>query len=75
MQSVWVSVRGVKKEFDEAKLRFAAAEVCRINLPHFYCLLVNNPDVTQLLILTLILVLFLLRSSTMGQPLMTVKEY
>ncbi|TVU02741.1 hypothetical protein EJB05_51739 [Eragrostis curvula] len=26
VQSVWVSVRGVKKEFDEAKLRFAAAE-------------------------------------------------
>lgn len=25
-------MRGVKKEFDEAKLRFAAAEVCRINL-------------------------------------------
>uniref|UniRef100_A0A453EEQ3 Helicase C-terminal domain-containing protein n=1 Tax=Aegilops tauschii subsp. strangulata TaxID=200361 RepID=A0A453EEQ3_AEGTS len=27
VQSVWVSMRGVKKEFDEAKLRFAAAEV------------------------------------------------
>uniref|UniRef100_A0A0D9UY79 RNA helicase n=1 Tax=Leersia perrieri TaxID=77586 RepID=A0A0D9UY79_9ORYZ len=26
VQSVWVSMRGVKKEFDEAKLRFAAAE-------------------------------------------------
>lgn len=32
VQSVWVSMRGVKKEFDEAKLRFAAAEVCLINL-------------------------------------------
>ncbi|KAH7682285.1 RNA helicase protein [Dioscorea alata] len=26
MQSIWVSARGVQKEFDEAKLRFAAAE-------------------------------------------------
>ncbi|XP_048549301.1 probable pre-mRNA-splicing factor ATP-dependent RNA helicase DEAH9 isoform X2 [Triticum urartu] len=32
VQSVWVSMRGVKKEFDEVKLRFAAAEVCRITL-------------------------------------------
>jgi hypothetical protein len=29
-------MRGVKKEFDEAKLRFAAAEVCKTNLlPNF----------------------------------------
>jgi ATP-dependent RNA helicase DDX35 len=45
IQSVWVSVRGVKKEFDEAKLRFAAAEVCGINMTHLYCLL-RNPDAT-----------------------------
>jgi len=28
MQSVWIIARGVQKEQDEAKLRFAAAEVC-----------------------------------------------
>lgn len=27
LQSIWVSGRGVQKEQDEAKLRFAAAEV------------------------------------------------
>lgn len=27
LQSIWVSMRGSSKEFDEAKLRFAAAEV------------------------------------------------
>lgn len=27
MQSIWISLRGVQKEMDEAKLRFAAAEV------------------------------------------------
>jgi hypothetical protein len=38
-------VRGVKKEFDEAKLRFAAAEVCGINMTHLYYLL-RDPDAT-----------------------------
>lgn len=27
LQSIWVSGRGAQKELDEAKLRFAAAEV------------------------------------------------
>lgn len=27
VQSIWVSSRGVQKELDEVKLRFAAAEV------------------------------------------------
>jgi len=27
MQSIWIPVRGVQKELDDAKLRFAAADV------------------------------------------------
>ncbi|XP_066316921.1 probable pre-mRNA-splicing factor ATP-dependent RNA helicase DEAH9 isoform X3 [Miscanthus floridulus] len=34
--SVWVSVRGVKKEFDEAKLRFAAAEGDHVTFLNIY---------------------------------------
>jgi hypothetical protein len=44
---VWVSVRGVKKEFDEAKLRFAAAEVCeptcRICIVYIYIYITQEP--------------------------------
>ncbi|CAO2199532.1 unnamed protein product [Urochloa humidicola] len=36
VQSVWVSVRGVKKEFDEAKLRFAAAEGDHVTFLNIY---------------------------------------
>lgn len=32
LQSIWVSGRGVQRELDEAKLRFAAAEVFDFNL-------------------------------------------
>lgn len=31
-QSIWVSARGSEKELDEAKLRFAAAEVLYLSL-------------------------------------------
>ncbi|VAH58919.1 unnamed protein product [Triticum turgidum subsp. durum] len=34
--SVWVSMRGVKKEFDEAKLRFAAAEGDHVTFLNIY---------------------------------------
>jgi len=27
LQSIWISVRGAQRQLDEAKLRFAAAEV------------------------------------------------
>uniref|UniRef100_A0A453EER1 RNA helicase n=9 Tax=Triticinae TaxID=1648030 RepID=A0A453EER1_AEGTS len=36
VQSVWVSMRGVKKEFDEAKLRFAAAEGDHVTFLNIY---------------------------------------
>ncbi|WVZ72770.1 hypothetical protein U9M48_021179 [Paspalum notatum var. saurae] len=36
VQSVWVSVRGVRKEFDEAKLRFAAAEGDHVTFLNIY---------------------------------------
>ncbi|RCV25218.1 hypothetical protein SETIT_5G148400v2 [Setaria italica] len=36
VQSVWVSVRGVKKEFDEVKLRFAAAEGDHVTFLNIY---------------------------------------
>jgi len=36
VQSVWVSLRGVKKEFDEAKLRFAAAEGDHVTFLNIY---------------------------------------
>ena len=60
----------MKPSFDLLLLRFAESTFF-ISI----VLLVRNPDVTQLLILTLILVLCLLRSRTMGHPLMTVKQY
>ncbi|OAY78591.1 putative ATP-dependent RNA helicase DHX35 [Ananas comosus] len=36
VQSIWVSIRGVKKEFDEAKLRFAAAEGDHVTFLNIY---------------------------------------
>lgn len=36
LQSVWVSGRGAQKELDEAKLRFAAAEVLDLNFHRFH---------------------------------------
>uniref|UniRef100_A0ACD5VN89 Uncharacterized protein n=1 Tax=Avena sativa TaxID=4498 RepID=A0ACD5VN89_AVESA len=36
VQSVWVSMRGVRKEFDEAKLRFAAAEGDHVTFLNIY---------------------------------------
>ena len=35
-QSIWVSGRGVQKELDEAKLRFAAAEVLDLKFQFFW---------------------------------------
>ena len=35
-QSIWVSGRGVQKELDEAKLRFAAAEVRDLKFQFFW---------------------------------------
>lgn len=32
LQSIWVPVRGMQKDLDEVKLRFAAAEVPLLNL-------------------------------------------
>ncbi|EMS60203.1 putative ATP-dependent RNA helicase DHX35 [Triticum urartu] len=36
VESVWVSMRGVKKEFDEVKLRFAAAEGDHVTFLNIY---------------------------------------
>ncbi|KAJ3693888.1 hypothetical protein LUZ60_009368 [Juncus effusus] len=36
VQSIWVSLRGVKKEFDEAKLRFAASEGDHVTFLNVY---------------------------------------
>lgn len=33
LQSIWVSIRGAQKELDEARLRFAAAEVLDLKVP------------------------------------------
>ncbi|RVW79134.1 putative pre-mRNA-splicing factor ATP-dependent RNA helicase DEAH9 [Vitis vinifera] len=41
VQSIWVSARGAQRELDEAKMRFAAAEVSRWLEPETYHLVVN----------------------------------
>ena len=42
LQSIWVSVRGTQKEFDEVKLRFAAAEVPKLNSEHLINILIDG---------------------------------